>query len=53
MTSSYPKVYLYRRIVQAKLFIDDHYHEQINLDDDVVQNQTAMNEILKTLPSPQ
>ena len=28
-----PKVYLYRRIVQAKLFIDQHYHELINLDD--------------------
>ena len=27
--------------------------EEINLDDDVVQNQSAMNEILKTLPPPQ
>ena len=27
-----PKVYLYRRVVQAKLFIDQHYHELINLD---------------------
>lgn len=27
----YPKVYLYRRIVQAKLFIDIHYGEQIDL----------------------
>lgn len=27
----YPKVYLYRRIVQAKLFIDDHYAENIDL----------------------
>jgi hypothetical protein len=26
--------------------------EQINLDDDVVQNQSAMNEILKSLPPP-
>jgi hypothetical protein len=26
--------------------------EQINLDDDVVQNQSAMNEILKALPPP-
>jgi hypothetical protein len=26
--------------------------EQINLDDDVVQNQTAMNEVLKALPPP-
>ncbi|NOT75890.1 MAG: helix-turn-helix transcriptional regulator [Cyclobacteriaceae bacterium] len=29
---SYPKIYLYRRIVQAKLFIDSHYAESINLD---------------------
>src|SRR5690242_13202615 len=29
----YPKIYLYRRIVQAKLFIDEHFHENINLDD--------------------
>jgi len=28
----YPKIYLYRRIVQAKLFIDGHYAETINLD---------------------
>lgn len=28
----YPKVYLYRRIVQAKLFIDKHYAEKIDLD---------------------
>lgn len=28
----YPKVYLYRRVVKAKLFIDQHYHEPINLD---------------------
>lgn len=27
----YPKVYLYRRIVQAKLFIDQHYAESIDL----------------------
>lgn len=27
----YPKVYLYRRIVQAKLYIDDHYTEPIDL----------------------
>lgn len=27
----YPKVYLYRRIVQAKLFIDSHFAEPINL----------------------
>ena len=28
----YPKVYLYRRIVKAKLFIDDNYSENIDLD---------------------
>ena len=28
----YPKVYLYRRIVQAKLFIDAHYSNRIDLD---------------------
>ncbi|MFT3911148.1 MAG: AraC family transcriptional regulator [Ferruginibacter sp.] len=27
----YPKIYLYRRIVQAKLFIDNFYSEKINL----------------------
>ena len=31
-TYEYPKVYLYRRIVQAKLFIDDKYAEKIDLD---------------------
>lgn len=30
-SESYPKVYLYRRIVQAKCFIDDHYAERIDL----------------------
>jgi len=30
-TAIYPKVYLYRRIVQAKLFIDDSYSENIDL----------------------
>src|SRR5882762_7869665 len=29
----YPKAYLYRRIVQAKLFIDAHFREKINLDE--------------------
>ena len=29
---SYPKIYLYRQIVQAKLFMDKHYHEKIDLD---------------------
>jgi AraC-like DNA-binding protein len=28
----YPKVYLYRRIVKAKLFIDTHFAENIDLD---------------------
>ena len=27
----YPKVYLYRRIVQAKLFIDEHFNEPLDL----------------------
>jgi AraC-like DNA-binding protein len=27
----YQKAYLYRRIVQAKLFIDDHFNEKIDL----------------------
>ncbi len=29
----FPKIYLYRRIVQAKLFIDNRFHDTINLDD--------------------
>jgi AraC-like DNA-binding protein len=28
----YPKIYLYRRIVYAKLFIDDHFADKIDLD---------------------
>lgn len=28
----YPKMYLYRRLVQAKLFIDAHYAEPIDLE---------------------
>ncbi len=28
----YPKIYLYRRIVQAKLYIDKHFDEEIDLD---------------------
>jgi AraC-like DNA-binding protein len=31
-SESYPKVYLYKRIVQAKLFIDNHYAEKIDVD---------------------
>ena len=33
MKEEYPKVYLYKRVVQAKLFIDAHYDEKIDLDD--------------------
>jgi AraC-like DNA-binding protein len=32
-TEQYPKVYLYRRIVQAKLFIDKNYADKIDLKD--------------------
>lgn len=32
MSQDYPKIYLYRRIVQAKLYIDAHYAENIDLD---------------------
>ena len=31
-TDQYPKVYLYKRIVQAKLFIDNNYFKNIDLD---------------------
>jgi AraC-like DNA-binding protein len=31
VSNAYPKVYLYRRIVQAKLFIDTNYAENIEL----------------------
>lgn len=31
-TEEYPKVYLYRRIVQAKLFIDSNYADKIDVD---------------------
>src|SRR5690606_17866410 len=31
-TEEYPKVYLYRRIVQAKLFIDSNYANKIHVD---------------------
>ncbi len=30
-TEEYPKLYFYRRLVQAKLFIDKHYAESIEL----------------------
>jgi AraC-like DNA-binding protein len=29
---AYPKIYLYKRIVQAKIFIDTNYHLDIDLD---------------------
>ena len=29
---AYPKLYLYRRIVQAKIFIDEHYDQKLDLD---------------------
>lgn len=32
MTEKYPKIYLYRRVVQAKLFIDNNLASPINLD---------------------
>jgi AraC-like DNA-binding protein len=32
MQEPHPKIYLYKRIVQAKLYIDQHYAEQIDLD---------------------
>lgn len=32
MKDHYPKVYLYKRIVQAKLFIDSHFAEHLDLD---------------------
>ena len=31
-TEQYPKIYLYRRIIQAKLYIDIHFSEPIDLD---------------------
>ncbi len=31
-TAQYPRIYLYRRIVQAKLFIDNNYPDKIDLD---------------------
>jgi len=33
MAAYLPKIYLYRRIVLAKLFIDEHFAENINLND--------------------
>ncbi|GAA4397444.1 hypothetical protein GCM10023187_06910 [Nibrella viscosa] len=31
MNDTYPKIYLYKRIVQAKLFIDSHFGEALDL----------------------
>jgi AraC-like DNA-binding protein len=33
MPDQLPKIYLYRRLVQAKLFIDKNYHDAIDLND--------------------
>ena len=33
----HPKIYMYRRIVEAKLFIDSHFHERIDLEN--ISNQ--------------
>jgi AraC-like DNA-binding protein len=30
--NEYPKIYLYRRVVQSKLFIDEHYSGSIDLE---------------------
>lgn len=32
VTAQYPKIYLYRRIVQAKLFIDRHFEQKMDLE---------------------
>ncbi|OOQ61783.1 helix-turn-helix domain-containing protein [Mucilaginibacter pedocola] len=31
LAAQYPKIYLYRRVVQAKLFIDEHHAQSLNL----------------------
>jgi len=31
INEQYPKLYFYRRLVQAKLFIDTHYADKIDL----------------------
>ncbi len=33
MTEEFPKIYLYRRIVQGKIYIDQHYANRIRLKD--------------------
>jgi AraC-like DNA-binding protein len=37
--NAYPKAYLYRRIVKAKLFIDAHFAEPIDVD--AISNKAA------------
>ncbi len=37
VNEEYPKIYLYRRLVQAKLFIDTHYTDKIDLDNIAVE----------------
>ena len=37
-TFEYPKVYLYRRIVEAKIFIDENFSEKIDLDNIAVES---------------
>ena len=32
MTQEYPKQYLYRQVVRAKLYIDEHFAETVDLD---------------------
>ena len=32
INEQYPKIYFYRRLVQAKVFIDTHYADKIDLD---------------------
>lgn len=29
---NHPKIYLYKRVVEAKCYIDNHYHQKINLE---------------------
>ncbi|MEL6253160.1 MAG: AraC family transcriptional regulator [Bacteroidota bacterium] len=31
-SEAYPKVYLYRRVVQVKHYIDEHFSEKLDLD---------------------
>lgn len=38
-SSSHPRMYMYRRIVEAKLFIDSHFADKIDLDN--ISNQAS------------